>query len=560
MRYKKVLAAAVSLAMVLALVAAPTVASAAPLPSGGDLAAAVAAAASGDTLTLAAGGTYTLDATLVIDKTLTIVGNGATIGVSATFSGNGGVAINGAAGVTNPIIYAQSGDVTIKNLTVKGQFPAVTGTVYNGIVSSADSLTLDQVTVTAIRSEREDFLGVQSGVAVYVIPGGGDATITGCTITDFQKAAIVSKGGNLTVSGTTITGWGPTTVIGQNGIQYGPGATGMAKIFDNTISALDYSTHAVSVIGVLLYSGPAIVDGNTFNQVDQAAAVNEAGTTALFTNITMKDVLWGFTTLHGGVLYYSNIDFGNMDADGEFYNWDTSEGPTEELGDEQNIPLGITITPDTAAMKKGQSSALPSNTAITASTLVTQWSVSYASSDPGIVAVDNATGKMTAVAPGVANITAVLTLTTIGGSEIQIVSNTCAVTVTDVPAPPEPPTPALSLYTVTLDANGGTVSPQSVTQDAEGAAVKLPTPTRKGYTFDGWFTDEGEKVTSPYTPTADITLTAQWTKIAEKKIVTPPLTLLKTGDGAMLVSAIGVATLLVAGAALMVLRRLRARA
>ncbi|MCL2655268.1 MAG: InlB B-repeat-containing protein [Coriobacteriia bacterium] len=129
--------------------------------------------------------------------------------------------------------------------------------------------------------------------------------------------------------------------------------------------------------------------------------------------------------------------------------------------------------------------------------------------------------------------------------------------------PPKPPVPVPDLYTVTLDANGGTVSPQSVTQDAEGAAVKLPTPTRKGYTFDGWFTDEGEKVTSPYTPTADITLTAQWTEVVVEKIVTPPSTLLKTGDNAKLVSAIGVATLLlVAGTAatLMVLRRRRGQA
>ena len=43
-----------------------------------------------------------------------------------------------------------------------------------------------------------------------------------------------------------------------------------------------------------------------------------------------------------------------------------------------------------------------------------------------------------------------------------------------------------------------------------GTQIALPTPTKTGYNFDGWH-DGKETVTSPYTPTTDITLTAQWT-------------------------------------------------
>ena len=71
-------------------------------------------------------------------------------------------------------------------------------------------------------------------------------------------------------------------------------------------------------------------------------------------------------------------------------------------------------------------------------------------------------------------------------------------------------------YTVTYNANGGSVSTTSVTVNA-GDSTTLPTPTQSGYTFNGWYTaaSGGTKVGSAgasYTPTANITLYAQWTE------------------------------------------------
>ena len=71
-------------------------------------------------------------------------------------------------------------------------------------------------------------------------------------------------------------------------------------------------------------------------------------------------------------------------------------------------------------------------------------------------------------------------------------------------------------YTVTYNANSGSVSPSSLSAGSDGS-VTLPTPTRTGYTFNGWYTaaSGGTKVGSAgesYTPTADITLYAQWTQ------------------------------------------------
>lgn len=69
-----------------------------------------------------------------------------------------------------------------------------------------------------------------------------------------------------------------------------------------------------------------------------------------------------------------------------------------------------------------------------------------------------------------------------------------------------------SLYTVTYDANSGTVSPASRTQASIGASITLDTPTRDGYTFLGWYvgaTKIGDGGDS-YVPTADVTAIAAW--------------------------------------------------
>lgn len=68
-------------------------------------------------------------------------------------------------------------------------------------------------------------------------------------------------------------------------------------------------------------------------------------------------------------------------------------------------------------------------------------------------------------------------------------------------------------FTITLDANGGTVDPDTVAV-AQGTAVStLPVPVREGYTFVGWFDAEGNEYTAEtiFEAAADITLTAKWT-------------------------------------------------
>lgn len=68
------------------------------------------------------------------------------------------------------------------------------------------------------------------------------------------------------------------------------------------------------------------------------------------------------------------------------------------------------------------------------------------------------------------------------------------------------------VFTVTFDSAGGSVSPSSKQVSHSDSFGTLPTPTRNGYTFDGWFYDNGVKAKSSDVCTQDVTLTAHWTK------------------------------------------------
>ncbi len=72
-------------------------------------------------------------------------------------------------------------------------------------------------------------------------------------------------------------------------------------------------------------------------------------------------------------------------------------------------------------------------------------------------------------------------------------------------------------YTVSYDANGGNCGQTTGYATSAATAVTLPTPSRSGYVFAGWYTaaSGGTRVGGAgdtYTPSGDITLYAQWGK------------------------------------------------
>ena len=82
---------------------------------------------------------------------------------------------------------------------------------------------------------------------------------------------------------------------------------------------------------------------------------------------------------------------------------------------------------------------------------------------------------------------------------------------------------------VTFDANGGNVTPATMFTGSDGKLVSLPTPSRSGYTFDGWFTEAsgGTRITTDTVFAVDNTVYAQWTQTTSGYISPTP----NTGSG-----------------------------
>ena len=145
------------------------------------------------------------------------------------------------------------------------------------------------------------------------------------------------------------------------------------------------------------------------------------------------------------------------------------------------VPSSVSLNKSSTTITEGGTETL---TATISPAVVADNTITWTTSDGDVATVDD--GVVTAVAAGTATITA----TTVNGK-----TATCEVTVA-----------AAVTYTVTYDAQGGSVSPAS--EDVSTAT--LPTPTKSGYTFQGWYTSGGALISGTYNPTADITLHALW--------------------------------------------------
>ncbi len=76
--------------------------------------------------------------------------------------------------------------------------------------------------------------------------------------------------------------------------------------------------------------------------------------------------------------------------------------------------------------------------------------------------------------------------------------------------------PAPEKVTLTFDPNGGTMQGENSISVEQGAVIgTLPTPTRNGYTFEGWIDSNNVKYTENTILTADVTVTASWKEIKD---------------------------------------------
>ena len=83
-------------------------------------------------------------------------------------------------------------------------------------------------------------------------------TLTGTTITKYQKNGVVisGAGASVTVSNNVVTGDGGIAYIAQNGIQVS--FAGSAKLFGNKVSLNNYTPSKVTACGLLIYNAGGV--------------------------------------------------------------------------------------------------------------------------------------------------------------------------------------------------------------------------------------------------------------------------------------------------------------
>jgi uncharacterized repeat protein (TIGR02543 family) len=82
----------------------------------------------------------------------------------------------------------------------------------------------------------------------------------------------------------------------------------------------------------------------------------------------------------------------------------------------------------------------------------------------------------------------------------------------DLYAKYEPDTTPVTEFTVTFDPGAGVTAPASVTVTSGASVQTLPTVSKDGFTFDGWFKADGTEFTTATQVTADLTVVAKWTE------------------------------------------------
>ncbi|GHT48184.1 hypothetical protein FACS1894102_0630 [Spirochaetia bacterium] len=88
------------------------------------------------------------------------------------------------------------------------------------------------------------------------------------------------------------------------------------------------------------------------------------------------------------------------------------------------------------------------------------------------------------------------------------------------------------IYTVTLNANGGSVTPGGIAVREGSAVGKLPTPIKAGHVFNGWNTEKsgmGASFMKTAPVNSNITVYAKWIEALQKSITVTGIPAGKTG-------------------------------
>ncbi|MEO5965651.1 MAG: right-handed parallel beta-helix repeat-containing protein [Candidatus Limnocylindrales bacterium] len=153
----------------------------------------------------------------------------------------------------------------------------ISGANYFGIVVDNSAVNVFNSTVRNIGETPLN--GAQHGIGIYYTGAGAIGTISGNTVSHYQKNGIVATtNAKVSITGNTVIGEGRVDYIAQNGIQVSSGAS--ATVTGNIIKDNYYTPKSYTACGLLLYqAGGVRVGANTYsgNEVKQCNAGKGGG-------------------------------------------------------------------------------------------------------------------------------------------------------------------------------------------------------------------------------------------------------------------------------------------
>ena len=430
----------------------------------------------------------------------------------ATLTLNNATITKGALGGA-AIWYYQDSDLNIALVganTVTGPSGSGSGASY-GILAWGPNKLIDltisgdgSLTVTGEDGEEDSY-----GIYAYdVTISGGDVTATGGDSEEDSYGIYADN--NLTISGGAVNATGGDGAEDSYGI----------SVYDVTISGGDVTATGgdseEDSYGIYAYNDVTITN------VDVTATSGDSGdySCGIYADYGNIDVSGGTVIARGG-------DSGD-NSDGICVSKDgiTISGGevTTTGGDTEGRSCGIdadSITINggvfTAIGKTGTEGSYGIYTGaltITGGTITATGNTSgvYGSSKDCKVTIDPQTDQQIAVLLGESETAAAAIAGSPFASKTEItsqVNNSGKYFHSEVvgTTPPEP-----EEFTITFDAAGGTTPASQTTVD--GKLTSLPTSTRDGYDFLGWYTAGGDRVTTDTVFAADTTLYARWAEQA----------------------------------------------
>jgi uncharacterized repeat protein (TIGR02543 family) len=401
-----------------------------------------------------------------------------------TVDGNGNVEIN----VSGTYTITGNGNPTTSTIMVDGSLTTDVNITLNnvnidGTSSSACAFSIGAGTTVNLTLNGTNALKSGGNNAGLCVPSGATLTITGSN-TDSLTATGSSvgiyaggsgiggntseTGGTITISGGIVAATGGASGAGIGGGFYGDGGT--ITISGGTVTAISTANGAGIGGGYCRSGGTIIISGGTVTATGGATGSGIGGG---------YSGNGGTTTISGGSVTATGGDHATGIGSGEYGRGGTTT-------------ISGTGTSVTATGAGGYADI--------------GWCADISEGDGGTLTVGDANTtsplpKITLTSKGTNTATHSYKNCTVAGS--GAVANSIAGNYS---------ADGIIIPTVVFDKNGGDTdaSPASVIVET-GATATLPTnPTRAGYHFTGWKTQNGTIFTASTLVTADITVYAQW--------------------------------------------------